>query len=1128
MDKALKPALADAAARRRVLTDHGATLLVEAGAGTGKTALIAGRVVLLLAAGAAPKKIAAITFTELATGELMQRIIQLMDALLEGPVPIELEVALPNGLSDLQRRALENAKLHIDALTCTTIHGFCYGLIKPFPVEADVDPGAVLIDEPRSRLTYRMLWNRWLRQRLTHGTSDDPLAQLVRIDPDEGLRLVERLAEFFFEHRNVRAPGIEADLEARVADFRGAVQSFEDSRSEAGARGLSEASTEGLAGGFELLRRHFDSHLETKPSFLSLYKLSTPPPISAMRKGSHHLRKYRVKGKWQHAAVIAGMSKTEGARWFYSVKEMYERVAEALEVLVSAARLALMQHFLLTFEDLKLDYESHKRSAALLDFDDLLYKARDLVRDNEGVRKALSSRYAHIAVDEFQDTDPIQAEILFRLCGEGAAGQPWHQRRLRPGQLFVVGDPKQAIYRFRRADIATYMQVRGSIEQQFPGNTLEIFSNFRSAKPILDHVNRCFVEPLSSDRGQPGFRDLVATVIEPCDSEPSVAVLPVPPENDSAEVNDLRLWEARAVANVCARLIGNLGVRGNSGVSRCRPGDIALLAPTGTMLWVYESELENKGIPVTTQAGKGLYRRQETQDFLILVRAIADERDTLAFGALMRGPMVGLTEQELLDIVAALPQQEGSEKLPRFRLWTDPVHVEHSIARQTLETLQELARRAATDDPYDVLTAAVERLRVRPLLAQRHARIAERALANVDLMLEMTRSYGVAGLRTFASDLTKAWQQRQREVEGLPDVQDEAVQLITVHSAKGLEWPVVIPINTMMAPWGQEGIAQRRSDETVHAKILDVRPQSYREVAREEAVESQRERVRLWYVACTRAKDLLLLPAHRDTPKKAWSKEIDLMLSELPELDVSSLQPGKTPQGPLAANEQTRDQFARESETIEKLGIATEWKQPSRHELSRVDELDQSPSSNSLEAFSERPEDLIVQESPPSPRGSRLRGIVVHKLMEEVLSGEVSEEPLILENRAAELIGQIGGMIQDEEAPEATEVASVVQKTLVLPFVRQYRTQIVPEFAIFASKEGVDGRETAIAGFADAVVMSETGRVQIVIDWKSDVVIHDTARRHYQAQVREYCSALDCSRAAIVYVTPGLVEEVSI
>jgi ATP-dependent exoDNAse (exonuclease V) beta subunit len=297
-----------------------------------------------------------------------------------------------------------------------------------------------------------------------------------------------------------------------------------------------------------------------------------------------------------------------------------------------------------------------------------------------------------VLVDEFQDTDPLQIDILWQLCSESSkdsAGKPL-TRALRQGALFLVGDPKQAIYRFRGADVNAYIAARKAIGDPA---LLKITTNFRSVRPILDFVNERFKSMLSEAAGQPGFSALSATH-EPFDAVPAVAALDVPFGGEKPTASALRDAEADRVADLCDRLVGNVPVRDYGAPEKkrpCRFGDIALLAPAGTDLWRFEQALEDRGIPVSTQVGKGFFRRQEVHDLIALTRALADGRDTLALGALLRGPVVGLTESELLDIAEALPTDPSRpDRLPCLDLRTDAAHVPHELARSVLEILQSL------------------------------------------------------------------------------------------------------------------------------------------------------------------------------------------------------------------------------------------------------------------------------------------------------------------------------------------------------------------------------------------------------------------------------------------------------
>ena len=770
-------------------------------------------------------------------------------------------------------------------------------------------------------------------------------------------------------------------------------------------------------------------------------------------------------------------------------------------------------------------YRDHKRASAQLDFDDLIFAARDLLRDHDAVRQALGQRFAHVLVDEFQDTDPLQTEIFWRLCGEPVDGDDdWTRFQIRPGALFLVGDPKQAIYRFRGADVGAYVQARDAFRAQNPDSLLSISTNFRSCAAILTFVNERFEAVLSAD-GQPGF-----TALDPFHDDRGglcVAALDiaVADENGKASAEQQRDAEADAIAELCARLIESHPIIDRrSGAERpCQPGDIALLAPTGAELWRYEEALERRGIPVATQAGKGLFRRQEIQDLIALTRVLADRRDTLALGALLRGPLVGLTEEDLLDIIWGLPRsEEQPDRIPRLDLSIDPAVIAHPLAREVIERLQSLSRRGNSTTPHELLSQAVDVLRVRPLLLERHRGQAERALANVDLYLSLSTSYAVRGLRAFAEAMTAAWSDEARAVEGRPDAQEEAVALFTMHAAKGLEWPIVIPVNTMTGVMAPESAVIERHTETFYCPVLGVVPEGYETARQAEKEELDRERIRLWYVAATRARELLVLPRLDATPSKsAWIGLVDLSLADLPGLDVSHLPAGLAAAGAGAGNTQTRASFAAEAEAIAAAQTRLTWLAPSRDENAAGTVMREEEAALWTGSGDDQPPQL---DAAAPVQGGRERGLILHKLMEEVLTGETQEEEAALSERAGHLIRALG---QSPVANPATglsaqELAACVARALALPDIAALRPGLLAEFPVY-SAQAADGVETATAGIADALTLTAEGRPAVVVDWKSDVTPAPGTLDHYRAQVRAYLDMTGAERGLIVLMTSGTV-----
>ena len=717
----------DLAARTTALTAIDRSLLVEAGAGSGKTSIIAGRVAVLLASGIAPKHIAAITFTEFAASELVIRIDRFVQALAKGTVPPDLVSAFPKGISKEQLKNLEVARRALDQLTCTTIHGFAQALIKPYPVDANIDPGADIVDPAEADLAFNEQFEAWLKGQLSEAVGDGIVAELVLCDETMALTLVREVAQFLKANRDAR-PANGRWQKSAVRDFADSVKVL---GKEFGEYSFSETDTGDRHDAFAALAKILASPELAKdsPSVSALIGVLWLPTPDACFTKSGGMRQLKTKGKWEKAAVAAGQPKQDGSEAHAAVDELYQQCHATYAVLTSAAAGELLARLVSSMDGLMKQWRDYKRAAALLDFDDLLYTARDLLRGHEPVRQALANRFRHVLVDEFQDTDPLQIDILWRLCGEPPkdGNKDPLARPLRPGALFLVGDPKQAIYRFRGADMNAYLAARAAIGEK---SILKITANFRSLKPILDFVNAKFALALSEAQGQPGFTELSST----CDAPKktlTVAAIDVTTGVDKPTAPMLRDAEANRIAELCNRLVGNWIVRDpkTKTMRPCELGDIALLAPVGTDLWRFEEALEALGIPVSTQAGKGFFRRQEIQDLIALTRTLADSRDTLALGALLRGPLVGLTETELLDIVEGLPiDQQRPDRLQISQpLDTARADWPRSCSHNNRETAGARTR-YALDDPlyaacrcdlriecaFAITTAVQSRRRTRP------------------------------------------------------------------------------------------------------------------------------------------------------------------------------------------------------------------------------------------------------------------------------------------------------------------------------------------------------------------------------------------------------------------------------
>ncbi|MES1256558.1 MAG: UvrD-helicase domain-containing protein, partial [Acidobacteriota bacterium] len=470
--------LADAAAREAIRGSLHETLVVEAAAGTGKTTELVTRIVRVLATGPTTMDgVVAVTFTEKAAGELKLRLREALEA--ERGRLTDVDAAAADRLGDALR-ALEEA--HVN-----TIHGFCAELLRERPVEAGVDPLFAVLTEPQAERLYARAFRTWIQsaladppegvRRALRRTSGPTFGAIEEAGPIERLRgagwTLAGLRDF--PHPWTRLPfdrdgavdgllqmlhGL-ADASADGSDKDNLYKSLERVRRESGQIRLEQS----------LGQRDFDAW-EAR-----LVDLARDPGLAKTRKG------YGTKYGRRLRADVLGLRDA-----FYTALLAFRAAADG----DLAARLQ---------EELQgtiAAYQGLKRGKGALDFIDLLVRTRDLLRADRDVRRQLQQRFTRLFVDEFQDTDPVQAEILLLLAADDDRVDEWTDVRPRPGKLFVVGDSKQAIYRFRGADVGTYWLVRDHLERT-GGRVLQLTTNFRSVPEIQRFVNRAFEHEMTAD-----------------------------------------------------------------------------------------------------------------------------------------------------------------------------------------------------------------------------------------------------------------------------------------------------------------------------------------------------------------------------------------------------------------------------------------------------------------------------------------------------------------------------------------------------------------------------------------------------------------------------------------------------
>jgi ATP-dependent helicase/nuclease subunit A len=829
-------------------------VLVRAGAGSGKTEVLAQRFVALLAgaipgrAPLAPERIAAITFTEKATADMRRRIAEVLDQ----------RIAREDDAA--RREALVRARRTLGLARISTIHAFCARMLREYPLEAGVDPGFEVLDEYQS-MTF------------LESACREMIADAVRRHEAGAMRLVGARGLYGFTHQ---MGAIEVVLEvigeaARLGRSHDWIRATADTTAEklracgAAIPGL-RAQLAGLVRGLLALRgvhgkagEVLDQLRGEWPRLRSEIEAfsadSEPSALDALLALDEKLpdkRNQTIKGPLGEIdEVIEHFHQSYGA---------YRAALATVEIAALVA-------------DIAAELERRKRDERVVTFDDLLTLANRLLRDHPQVALRYRRTLGALLVDEYQDTDPIQDGVVRLLTEHGAAPE-----------LFVVGDEKQSIYRFRGADVTVFNRPRelDSILSK------PLRENRRSLPAIVGFVNAVSAHTMRPD-ADPDDRPYKVKwseehklqSIRRSGDAPAVELIVGPQviDGDGAKRNTraLRRVEADAIARRCARMIGELQVT-DARTEAPRPmqfGDIALLLRSFSDVAIYEDAFARASVPSYTVKGRGFYDCKEVKDLAALLGAIDDPQNPIELAAALRSPLFNLSDQCLLEMALHLDEQRTAQgrSRPLSALFDDPaedfawlgVGREAALdAKDVLTALRKMRERAS-------LTAIVERALELTrfeavMLGLTHG--LQRA-ANVRKLMETAREFETHrffGLGDFVRHLRRLVQEAPREpLAQIAGETENVVRLMTIHQAKGLEFPVAIVADLGRRPYsGYESIVVTPDDgllvcDTVGAgddKLQNPLLTAYRDAVKDQ---EQAEAARVLYVAMTRARDRLVL-----------------------------------------------------------------------------------------------------------------------------------------------------------------------------------------------------------------------------------------------------------------------------
>lgn len=885
--------LVDSEARTRIAKDLDATLVVEAAAGTGKTTALVERILSLLRTGRATLAsgkgdLVAVTFTEKAAGEMKLR----LRTEIERTRTIVDSTRAPQSRSPEMDR-LDQALEQLEAARIGTIHAFCADILRERPVEAEIDPLFEVAAEDEQDRLYDEAFTSWFQETLARPASEVPgvsrvLRRATRERDQDGPKAALRKAgRTLVEQRDFPTPYTrpefdrEASIDRVIERLRGlaniASKGFPDSW-------LTKSLVEIGRVVYEIERREETGEGRDHDA------------VEAQLRTLLRARLWGWKGSGQWYNKAEGILRQEVIDQRAAAREELGRVLDVADADLAAS---LFRELWGIVEA----YEAIKKKSGKLDFLDLLLLTRNLLANNAAVRAELQQRFSHLLVDEFQDTDPLQAEILFLLAADDPKERDPDRARVIDGKLFLVGDPKQSIYRFRRADVSLYEGIKRRLEKD-GANVLELTTSFRSAPSIQELVNAAFAPLMPQEaaaresdgraRSQAAYVPLAPHRSDPTE-RPTLVALPVPrPYGDYKKIVHWKIEESLpdAVGAFVDWLIRSSGwkvtERGSQVETTIKSQHVCLLFKRlqsfgSDVTRPYVRALEARRIPHVLVGGKSFHEREEVIALRNALSAIEWPDDTYSVYATLHGPFFAL----------------GDDALLAFR--HSQRHL-HPLRKRDAATLTDLTRPVA--DALEIL-ARLHIARNRSSIADTIARLlestrahagvaiwpaGEQALGNLLRVLDMARRFEQGSITSFRAFVSRLEDDAERGgVNEAPVVEEgtDGVRIMTVHKAKGLEFPVVIlvdPTANAIHLNPSRYVDPKRKLWAV--PLCGATPKELLE-RREEILRQDREEAhRVLYVAATRARELLVVPVigdDRDEASDGWLEPLSSVLYPRPE-----------------------------------------------------------------------------------------------------------------------------------------------------------------------------------------------------------------------------------------------------
>jgi ATP-dependent helicase/nuclease subunit A len=1041
-------------------------ILVEAGAGSGKTQMLAERMAAGVAAGVYQvEHMAAVTFTRKAASELRGRFhLALEQALVkasgDSPVDLDRVARLRAALSNLER------------FFAGTIHSFCARLLRERPVESGVSPGFTELDEVQDLELRQRVWRDFITSARAAG--DPQMTALLEAD--------------------IKPKDLD-DAFAKVCDN----DDVEFPEGE-GTCPDPRPAWEALQKFWQALQQHLPAPIHPETT-CNIQKAALEFP-GQLRVSRHRVSRASVLAKlldtWDLESKIV-------QKWWADTPAEKKRYRDLIQDLHGSFHTAVVAPYLAQWRQYvyrlsiglltraRTNAAAERRRLNALNYGDLLNLTARVLRENVGVRRALQHKFRYLLVDEFQDTDPVQAEIVFWLAEDGSATpadapadpRDWRKVPLRPGALFVVGDPKQSIYRFRRADIDIYNVVRQRFSEPGVGQVLPLTLNFRSAPELCHWANDVFqtLFPAAPTPHAPRFASLDPNPHKPVAGQ--VATLTHTCDKDAVHELDS--------ASIAAF------IRAEVDAGRRRFNDFLILTRKKRHISRYADALEALDIPVEVSGAGAFGASREVEALTTLLRALADPQDPLSLIAVLRGPLFGISDPELFAFrqgggwfsvfqdaePPTAPENTVAAALAaigRYYRWTRVLPAAGALER-ILEDSGYLALAATTPSGVDAgdVVHAVDRVR----------QVVEAGDSLAD-----------------AADALEADREATSEVESLPlePGRTDVVRLMNLHKAKGLEANVVF----LADPLGdvkprvdlhieRTGLKARgwlklvRKSETSYAGMLLGEHADWDAHEAAELPYLTAEENRLLYVAATRARQMLVVSRWTTKPTDGAWGVLAPFLGKASELPV----PAATPSQPVRPLESGAETAAAAEQTRE--AAHARVKQPSWSVSSVTAEARHiAHMTRSVDSVADDPSKVVVANTPSHRADAgQAWGTLVHGLLEHAMRHRAATRNDLRRLAMWLTVEEPQLRVVIDEALDTVEVVAKAEF-----WAEAKASSECHEEAPFAVRENAQGVPAVLTGVIDLVHRTAEGWK--IVDYKTDRDGVAGLDAKYAGQVAEY------------------------